>query len=329
MLRIGIIGCGKIAEKHLNAYKKMEGIEITVSDVVEKGEIIARNYGVNWSDNPDRLIQGNKIDVVDVCIPTPSHGEVILKALEYDKHVFCEKPFTRNFREAKEVEKKAAQTNKIVMIGYLYRFHPALEFSREIIKERIIGEPYWAIFRLGGRGSHKAWKHKRKTGGGASNEMLVHMLDLVLWFFDEIKEVKNLYTDIILKEREIEGEKIEVDAEDVILLKLEIKGGATVLCESDLITPSYMNYIEIQGTNGSLLTSILDYFPVIVYCKEPRGVYDRGNNFFKFPKVDLFEKELSHFIESIKDNKEPEMNSVEDSVKIMKIIDELRIEVVK
>jgi len=320
VIKIGVIGCGKIAEKHLNAYKKLEGVEITVTDIVEKGKTIAQNYGVNWHDDPDRLISGDMVDAVDVCIPTPSHAEAIIKGLENGKHVFCEKPLARNLEEALRIQEKAAQADKMVMVGYLYRFHPAFQFVKDIIAERIIGEPYYAIFRLGGRGSHKTWKHKRETGGGAGNEMLVHMLDLILWYFGEAENIENLCTDTILKKREIEGEVVEVNAEDLVLLKMEMEDGVKVLCESDLITPSYMNYIEVHGTNGSLWTSILDYFPTIVYCKEPRGVYDRGNNFFEFPKVDLFEKELSHFIESIQNSEEPVLNSIEDSVRIMRVI---------
>jgi len=324
MIRIGVIGCGKIAIKHLHAYKKIKDIEIKISDIVDKGRIIANNYGISWHNNPDILIEGDQIDAVDVCTPTPSHAEVILKALENGKHVFCEKPLTIDLKEVKKIQQKATKTDKIVMVGYPYRFHPSIEFSRNILREGIIGETYYAIFRLGGRGSHKAWKHKKETGGGATNEVLVHMLDLILWYFDEVKSTMNLFTDIILKEREIEGKKIHPNAEDIVLLKIETTEGVKIICESDLITPSYMNYIEIQGTNGSLWTSILDYFPTIVYCKEPKGIYDRGFNYFNFNKVNLFEKELNYFIESIKDNKKPDFNSLEDSIKIMKIIDDLR-----
>jgi len=316
-----VIGCGKIAEKHLNAYKKLQDVEITVTDIVAKGKTVAQNYGVNWHDDPDELISGNMVDAVDVCIPTPSHAEAIIKGLENGKHIFCEKPLARNLDEALRIQEKVAQADKMVMVGYLYRFHPAFQFVKDIIAERIIGEPYYAIFRLGGRGSHKAWKHKWETGGGAGNEMLVHMLDLILWYFGEAENVENLYADTILKEREIEGKSVEADAEDLILLKMEMSGGARVLCESDLITPSYMNYIEVHGTNGSLWTTILDYFPTIVYCKQPRGVYDRGNNFFEFSKVDLFERELGHFIDCIENGGKPAMNSIEDSVRIMRMIE--------
>jgi myo-inositol 2-dehydrogenase/D-chiro-inositol 1-dehydrogenase len=321
MVKIGVVGCGKIAEKHLNAYKKFEDIEVAVTDIVEKGKMIAKHYGVNWHDNPDNLILGNSVDAIDVCIPTPLHGEVILKAMDAGKHVFCEKPLTKNLDEAIQIQEKAIQTNRVVMVGYLYRFHPAFQLGKDIIREGVIGKPYYGLFRLGGRGSHKAWKHKRETGGGAKNEMLVHMLDLILWYFGETKSIKTFYVDTILKEREIEGKVVKINAEDLILLNIEMANGVKVLCESDLITPSYMSYLEVHGTNGSFWTSILDYFPTIVYCKEPRGVYDRGHNFFKFSQVDLFEKELRNFIESIENGKKPTLNSVEDSIKINKIIE--------
>lgn len=320
MLRIGVIGCGRIAEKHLQAYKKLKDIEITVTDILQEGQIIAQNYGVNWHNNPDELIARREIDAVDICIPTPLHVEFITKALQNGKHIFCEKPLATSLKEVKEIQEKATQAGKLLMVGYLYEFHPAYQLGKEIITERILGKPYYAIFRLGGRGSTAAWKHKRKTGGGVSNEMLVHMLDVILWYFGEVKAIEKLYADIVLKEREIEGKRIVPDAEDLVLLKIETNDGVKILCESDLITPSYMNYIEVHGTNGSLWTSILDYFPTIVYCRQPKGVYDRGHNLFNFPKVDLFQKELSYFIQCIQSGEIPAVNSGEHSIKVMELI---------
>ncbi len=322
-MKIGVIGCGKIAEKHLNAYRKLKGVEVTVADIVEKGKVVAESYGAKWCDNPDNLIAGDTVTAIDVCIPTPSHAEVILKSLDSRKHVFCEKPLARNLEEALRIQERASNVGKIVMVGYLYRFHPAFQFVRDVLQEGIIGEPYYAILRLGGRGSHKAWKHLRETGGGAANEMLVHMLDLALWYFGEVKGAVNLYADTVLKERVIEGRVVKTNAEDLILIKMEMQNGTKVICESDLLSPSYMNYLEVHGTNGSLWSSILDFFPTAVYCKKQRGRYNEGYNFFRFPHTDLFELELSHFIECIKKGDTNPLNSVADSIKIMRLTESL------
>jgi predicted dehydrogenase len=207
------------------------------------------------------------------------------------------------------------------MAGYLYRHHPAMEFARDVIRTGVIGEPYLAMFRIGGRGSHKAWKHRAETGGGAGNEMLVHMLDLALWYFGDQVSASNLYSDLLLPTREIEGQVVSANAEDFMLVSMEMASGVRVLCQSDLVTPGYMNHIEVQGTNGSLMTSILDYMPKSVYCKEPVGKYDRGHTFVEFPQTDLFQRELVHFLDCIRGRDCSDIHSVEDSVRLMELVE--------
>lgn len=324
VLRIGVVGCGKIAERHINAYRKFPNVEVTVTDVVKDGRRTAEEYSVKWHADTDELIRGELVDAIDVCTPTSAHAEVIISAMENGKDVFCEKPLANTLQEAEHIQETAQKTGRILMVGYLYRFHPAFQFVRQVLEERVIGEVYYAMFRVGGRGSHKVWKHMRGAGGGAINEMLVHMLDLALWYFGEASSACSLYEETILKEREIEGKKVQTDAEDIVLVCLNMEKGTKVFCESDLITPSYMNYVEIQGTNGSIWTSILDYFPTVIYCKEPRGVYDRGHNFFRFGRVDLFEAELSHFVQCALEKQTPDLNSIEDSIRLMSLLEEVK-----
>jgi predicted dehydrogenase len=324
-MKIGIVGCGKIANRHLNAYRKIRGLEIKVSDIDrEVARVFSRNQEVESVGNMEALFESEEIDVIDVCTPTPCHAEIIMKAIDHDKHVFCEKPLTDSLEKANQIREKLEESDKIVMVGYLYRFHPAFQKTKEILKEGIIGRPYNAIFRVGGRGSHRSWKHKTKEGGGVMNEMMAHMLDLIIWYFGSIISAENLMTDTLLETRQIGGNEIKADAEDISLLRIKTSSGVNILCESDLITPSYMNYIEIQGTNGSLWTSILDYFPTIIYCKKSRGLYNQGNNFFRFSMVDLFEKELNYFIDKIENKEKPDLNSIDDSIKGLEVVERVK-----
>lgn len=323
-LRIGVIGCGKIGERHLNAYRKIKDVEVVVSDANQAlSKKVAEEHGLNWVANPEKIISDDTINAIDICVPTIHHKKLIDVAIEHNKHFFCEKPLVATLEEAREIRNRVEKTGIVAVVGYLYRFHPSFELVKNVLEGRIIGEPYFAIFRLGGRGSHKAWKHRKSQGGGAINEMFVHMLDLVLWYFKDVKSVNFASVDVVLRERKVEGEKIAVDAEDTVLVEVETVGCQKVICESDLLTPSYMNYIEIQGTNGSVWASILDYFPTIVYCKEAEGIYNQGNNFFNFPRVDLFERELRYFIEILQKGETPDLNSIEDSVKMLEVIEEI------
>lgn len=323
-IRIGVIGCGKQAYKHIPALRKL-GCQVTVADKVKDIAVnLAQDLQVECASSPQALLEDDRISAVSICSPTPTHCPVILETLAAGKHFFCEKPLARTYQEAETILQTIEKTDLVGMVGYLYRFHPAFELARDLIEDGTVGRPYFANFRIGGRGSHRIWKHKKGQGGGALNEMMVHMLDLALWYFGAISETKTILFDTVLKKREVEDTIVEADAEDLALVHLESHSGVKIICESDLITPSYMNYIEIQATNGSIVTSILDYFPSLVYCKQPRGTYQTGNNVLHFPKFNLFEKQLKYFIDCITNLHTPERNTIEESVYLLKLIDEIK-----
>jgi len=324
-MNVGVVGCGKIAERHLNAYRNIEGVNIiSVCDINDElRKEMASRYNVLSYRNYREMFKNEDIDSIDVCVPTMYHHEVILEALDNGKTVFCEKPLTHRLEYAEKIRDKQKETRKKVMVGYLYRFHPSFQRLKKVLDAGIIGKPYFSIFRVGGRGNHRVWKHKKGEGGGALLEMMVHMIDLACMYFVEFDAVETLYYNTILKKRIVGGIEIKADAEDCVIVGLKSKDGCQIFCEADLISPSYMNSIEVHGDNGSFFGSILHYLPTIVYCKEARGVYDQGRNVFENTFVNLVEKELRYFISSLSENLEP-LNYVEDSIRVLKIIEEIR-----
>lgn len=325
MVRIAIIGCGKIAVRHLEAYRGIENADVvelcdTNNELV--GEV-SRKYGVDGSTDYKKTIERDGIDAVDVCVPTRFHHEVVLEALAGGKNVFCEKPLTYRLEYAKEIQKKQKEIGKLVMVGYLYRFHPSLQRLKRILEDGVIGNPYYAILRIGGRGGYRAWKHKKNEAGGAMLDMMVHMLDLSDWYFGEPETVELVLVDTILRKRMIDGNLVDVNAEDFALLRLKTKNDVNVLCEADLITPSYMNLVEVHGDNGSFFGSILDYLPTIVYCVRRHGLFDRGKTVLENPYVNLVEKELRYFVDALSGRVKP-LDSVETSIRVLKIIEEVR-----
>ena len=321
---IGVIGCGKQSVKHIPALKKL-GTHVVLADVDSTlSKVRAEEFGIDCVESVEELFRDPQVEAVDICTPTPTHYSLIKQTVETRKHFFCEKPLASTHDEALKIEAVLEGTGLIGMVGYLYRFHPAFEMVRECIADSTIGKPYFATMRLGGRGSHRAWKHQINEGGGAINEMMVHMLDLALWYFGPITGIKTILYETVLKEREINGQIINADAEDLAMVYLKTEKGVQIICESDLITPSYMNYIELQGTNGSIITSILDYFPSIVFCKEPRGTYQTGNNVQNFSKVNLFNKQLKYFLDCISGKMLPDRNTIRESVYLLELIDRIK-----
>ncbi|RLF32575.1 MAG: hypothetical protein DRN08_06495 [Thermoplasmata archaeon] len=322
MVTIGIIGCGKIAEKHSLAYKKIPEVEVFVYDKDKsKAAKVARDMALEYVEDPSVFFSSKNVNAIDICVPTAYHIEYILRGIEAGKHIFCEKPLCRNTEEVREIKKRLKGRKLTVMVGYLYRYHPAFQLIKEVLVENIIGDIHFGIFRLGGRGSHAVWKH-RKNGGGVILEMMVHKLDLVLWYFDKIDTCRFLSHKTVMKYRCIGNRNVRVDAEDLAVLELKSKN-ALIICESDLLTPSYMDYIELHGQRGSIFSSILDFMPTVVFCKETRGIFNRGNNIYHFPKVDLFVAELRDFVKNIQEGK-CITGSLEDSIKIFNILEKVK-----
>jgi predicted dehydrogenase len=276
----------------------MEDVQLIVSDSNgSQAAAAAAQWGVEQV--PIEKFFDSPLDAVDVCVPSAVHTQWIIDAVKAGLHVFCEKPLCLSHAEAVAIRDAAIRSQRNVIVGYLYRHHPSFKFAKETLEHGIIGAPYFAFGRLGGRGSHRQWKHDPATGGGVLFEMMVHLLDLFSWLLGPLSEGRLVYRDLLLPERNIDGEDVAVAADDCAALTFRA-GPARALCQSDLATPSFTNYVEIQGTNGSLLASIVDFIPTVVYCKEPRVLFDRGHNFRSFGPINLFHRELEEFVRIVR-----------------------------
>lgn len=319
-MKIGIVGCGRIGIRHLDAYLNMGFADLVIADGDhEQAKRMAEQWGVR-AVPPDDLL-GEPLDALNVCVPSAAHKAWIIRALDASFHVFCEKPLCLSHGEAIEIREAATRAQRNVIVGYLYRHHPAFRFAKETLDHGIIGDPYFALARLGGRGSHRLWKHDSASGGGVIFEMMVHILDLLSWLLGPLAEGRVVYSDLLRPQREIDGETVPVTADDCAIVTLQA-GGVRSVCQSDLTTPSFMNYVEVQGSNGSLMASILDFLPTVVYCNEPRVLFDRGHNYRNFGPANLFSKELAAFVETVRSGEANEWSLLE-SIELARFIESL------
>jgi len=331
-VKIGLVGCGKQAPKHISGLKKIPGVELVLSDIqADLARDLAAKEGIAWVENMDDIFADPGIVATAICTPTRTHVGLIKNAIEAGKHVFCEKPLSDSIEEARNLQRALAGSDRIVMLGYVYRFVPILvEAHRLFSLQRLNGEsltmgrPLSAFFRLGGRGSHQTWKHQKATGGGAINEMLVHMIDLANWYFGPIEEIEVISHDIRCPERVIQGRKMEADAEDFILIRCIGACGVEIFCQADLITPAFTQYVEIQSENGSFMGSIQADMPSYIFLKEARGGYDAGRTELRFGQRNLFDIQIMTFVQSVLQNRLPDRNTVEDSLQLMWLTEKIR-----
>jgi predicted dehydrogenase len=331
-IKLGLIGCGKQAAKHIASIQKLNVADIFLADIqVELAQALADKTGVSRVKHPDTFFEMDDIQAILICTPTPTHGEFIAKALKNEKYVFCEKPLCASLEEAQALKAAESRSKKSVMVGYVYRYVPVFEEGHRLASQyrinsesMVLGKPLCAFFRLGGRGSHQLWKHRKNQGGGAINEMLVHMIDLASWYFGSLKDVEVISKSLKSSSRLIQGNWEKVDAEDMVMIRCTGDNGVDVFCQADLITPAFTQYAEIQFENGTFMGSIQPEMPSFLFLKEGRAGYDSGRTALTFGKRNVLDIQMAAFIQSVVKGVPPDRNRIEDSIKLMKIVETVR-----
>ncbi len=188
-LNVGVIGCGNIfRDAHCPAYLKMNDVCVAaLCDLVPEH---AHRYAPDFPEaqiytDYEAILRRADIDAVDICTPNDLHAPIACAALQAGKHVFCEKPDAISPELASNMQRTAADTNKVLMVMRNNRFMPASQFARRYVQAGHTGEIYAA---------HCAWQRRRgipgkggwfttktRSGGGPLIDLGVHMIDLALW----------------------------------------------------------------------------------------------------------------------------------------------------
>ena len=196
ILRIGIIGCGGIANgKHMPALKKQkDGQMVAFCDIIEERAVkAAKDYGTpdakTYTDYKE-LLEDKTIDVVHVCTPNKEHSFITIDALEAGKHVMCEKPMAKTYAEAKAMLDAAKRTGKKLTIGYQNRHTPQALYVKQACDEGVLGDIYYANAIALRRRAVPTWGvflNEDEQGGGPLIDIGTHALDLTLWCMNNYK----------------------------------------------------------------------------------------------------------------------------------------------
>ncbi len=143
-VRIGILGASRFAPMTL--IKPAQGnADVHVAGVADRDVSCARAFAAKHGiarvhETYEALIADPDLDAVYIVLPNSLHGKWTRAALAADKHVLCEKPFTANAAEAHEIAELAAKSDRVVMEGIQYRYHPLTSRVEQIIASGELGK---------------------------------------------------------------------------------------------------------------------------------------------------------------------------------------------
>ena len=184
---LGIIGYGGMGSWHAeNITKRLDCVRVGgVYDIREEARRRAGKDGFRTYESAEDLLDSH-VDIILVSTPNNFHKDYAVRALRKGKHVISEKPVCLNSAELEEIDRARLASGKLFTVHQNRRFDDDFNVVRKILRENIIGRPYFINSRLfGEKGLPGDWRSCKEAGGGMLYDWSVHLIDQILYLFDD------------------------------------------------------------------------------------------------------------------------------------------------
>lgn len=259
MIKVGIIGCGKIAQlRHAPEYTENPISELVSCYDMDAGgaTALAEEFGAKVCSSVEDVLESG-IDAVSVCVANTDHARITVQALNSGLHVLCEKPMAATLADCEAMVEAARRNGKILMVGHNQRFARAHVKARQLIKSGEIGEIL--SFRTtfghpgpeGWTGKKDSWFFdKKRAAFGAMADLGIHKTDLLHYLTGDVITQVQAFLGTRHKTYP-DGSPISVDDNALCLYKT--RGGAIgTMHVSWTFYGDEGNSTVIYGTDGIL-----------------------------------------------------------------------------
>jgi predicted dehydrogenase len=314
-IKIGLIGCGGIAEPHLNGYLKVEDARITaVCDVVaENAQKRAKQAGgaAIFADIATLLAESD-VDAVDICLPHHLHKDAIVAAANAGKHILCEKPLCLTLEEAAEVKQAVVANGVTLMCAHNQLFMPPIQLARKMIDEGTFGKVYEIrttdSFYHNFNPSSMGWRaHRQFIGGGELIDTGYHPSYMLLYLADS----KPIEVTAMISQHRLTF----MDGEDSAQVLVRFENGAVGnIVSSWAYEPADTTERFSVVTEKGYLSSDGRDLRYRVLGEKPAVI-----NTVKLPPVHTFDAEIADFIALLSQGRRP-IHNQDDGINVLQVI---------
>ena len=218
--RIGFVGAGGIASRHLGNLLDFDDVEIAaVADpVAERASGLAARCGATTYPDHMEMLEKERLDALYICVPPFAHGAPELAAIEVGVPFFVEKPVAVDLETAEEIAEALADCPGLpTAVGYHWRYLDVYDHTRQLLQENParLALGYWLDST-----PPPAWWVQRELSGGQTIEQTTHVLDLARTLVGEVTSV------FAAGSRIARDEFPEADVDDVSTATLQFETGA-------------------------------------------------------------------------------------------------------
>ena len=297
---VGVIGVGSMGYNHVRIYSELENANlVAISDMV-RGTLdkVSKEFNTVGYVDYDNILQIDDIEVVNICVPTVFHHDVVMRAIEAGKNVLVEKPIASKLNEAEEMIKAAEDAGVTLATGHVERFNPAVRVAKKLIDEGAIGEVVTANSKRLGPFP------PRIRDVGVAIDLAIHDIDIFNYLFNS--RANTVFANMSSKLKNCEFE-------DHAEIMTKYDSGVLSILETNWLTPYKKRQLNITGIDGIIS---VDYGnQTVTLFQENNQVED-----IKVENKEPLKEELRSFVDCVQNNIPPEVSG-KDGCEALRIVD--------
>src|SRR5438552_8312303 len=305
-IRVAVVGAGEFGRNHARVYCELDGAELVgvFDENPERAAAVAAEFQTLVLTRLEEL--PGRADAASVAVPTVAHAEVGCRLLEMGLDVLVEKPMAVNLAEADALLKAARKNGRILQVGHVERFNPAV-----IAVEPILNRPlFFEVHRLG-------VFTPRSLDVDVIYDLMIHDLDILLAMVNEpVVEVKAVGIPVLT-------EKV-----DIAHARLEFAGGAVANVTASRVSTERVRKMRFFQQHEYISLDYARRDALRIGVKKPGPQPEFAFEKLKAPAVEPLRAELEAFLEAVRTRKPPKTNgvsgraSLELAVRVMQSIHE-------
>jgi predicted dehydrogenase len=294
-LRVAVIGTGAFGRNHLRVYRELEQSHPELVQLAgfveidaERREALAAQFQVPAFATLDALLDAQKVDAASVCVPTLHHAAVAEKLLRAGIDILIEKPFAATLDEGNQILALAQQHNRIVAVGHLERFNPAVTATLAALNNPMFFEAHrLSIFT------------PRSLDVDVVLDLMIHDLDIVLALAQSpVIEIRAVGIAILSRKT------------DIANVRLEFESGAIANFTASRVSTEQVRklrlfqphqYLSLDFARQELLTISVD--PTALAGSHPTAGLGLAKS--DIPKAEPLRLELEDFLIAVRDRTQP------------------------
>jgi predicted dehydrogenase len=256
-LKVGIVGLGWVAGAHIEAFKSVQGANVTAvcsRRKLEESEL-EEQYGLPLKayTHYEAMLADPGLDVVDICTPHPLHPQQAISAARAGKHLIIEKPISVTYADAKAMRDAVREAGVKACVCFEARYSQHFTMIHSCIQDGLLGDLHYGevdyYHGIGPWYKQYEWNVKKDFGGSSLLTAGCHALDGLLFFMNaEVEEV----TTYGSRSKNPVFQPYEYQTTTVTLLKFKGGKAGKVTSVVDCLQPYYF-HIHLVGSEGSLL----------------------------------------------------------------------------